>query len=147
LLDGQQINVNTTLIPTLLFEKGCLFENLDDPTAIDYDFFLRAGILYNTKFHLISEQILKYRIHTNQLSHKNITKTLSFLKIVKNNLLSSIDDSQRNQYLTALEEYNKSKPITKKSMEFGLKFMTEKLPDSLTDRLIIFYLNKLRRTR
>ena len=40
LLDGQQINVNTTLIPAFLFKKGCYFEFLEDPIAIDYDFFL-----------------------------------------------------------------------------------------------------------
>ena len=31
LLDGQQINVNTSLIPSILFEKCSNDENLDDP--------------------------------------------------------------------------------------------------------------------
>ena len=39
LLDGQQINLNTTLIPKEIFEQGCLFRQLDDPIAPDYDFF------------------------------------------------------------------------------------------------------------
>ena len=42
LLDGQQINVNTTLIPTNLLEK-CTIRKLDDPVAIDYDFFLQCN--------------------------------------------------------------------------------------------------------
>ncbi|MCH9030151.1 MAG: hypothetical protein IH819_11200, partial [Bacteroidetes bacterium] len=68
LLDSQQINVNTTLIPSYLFEKGCLIQELEDPVAIDYDLFLRAGILYNFNFHLIPKPLIKYRIHTKQLS-------------------------------------------------------------------------------
>jgi len=46
LLDGQQINVNTTLIPSSLFEK-CSIKELDDPVAIDYDFFLCSALSQN----------------------------------------------------------------------------------------------------
>ena len=63
LLDGQKINVNTTLIPTCLFRKGCVFEQLENPVPIDYDFFLRAGIFYDVKFHLIEDILLEYRTH------------------------------------------------------------------------------------
>ena len=44
LLDGQQINVNTTLIPTHLFER-CKIRKLDDPVAIDYDFFAHKNYI------------------------------------------------------------------------------------------------------
>ena len=52
LLDRQLINVNTTLIPSSLFEK-CSIRELDDPVAIDYDFFLNAALLFNIKFHFL----------------------------------------------------------------------------------------------
>jgi len=77
LLDGQLINVNTTLIPCSLFERGCRILELKDPVAIDYDFFLRAGILYDTKFYLISKNLIKYRVHSEQLSHKKISHSLN----------------------------------------------------------------------
>ena len=147
LLDGQQINVNTTLIPSLLFEKGCLMKDHEDPVVVDYDFFLRAGILFGIRFHLVPESLLKYRIHTNQLSHKNISKTLSYLSEIKNHVLSELDESKKEQYLSALKEYDKKKPLGKKTMELGLKLATNTLPDWLTDRLLVFYLNKIRRTR
>ncbi len=147
LLDGQQINVNTTLIPSSLFEKGCLMKDHEDPVVVDYDFFLRAGILFGTRFHLVPESLLKYRIHTNQLSHKNISKTLSYLSEIKNQVLSQLDESKKEQYLSALKEYDKKKPLAKKTMELGLKLATNTLPDWLTDRLLVFYLNKIRRTR
>jgi len=147
LLDNQQINVNTTLIPSSLFEKGCLFKNHEDPVVPDYDFLLRAGILYNAHFHLIEKNLVKYRIHSNQISHKNIAKTLDYLSEVKNQILSQLDETKRNQYIRALEEYNRKKPISKKTMELGLKILVSALPEKATDRLIIFYLNKIRRGR
>jgi len=146
LLDGQQINVNTTLIPTSLFRKDCIFRNLEDPVTVDYDFFLRAGILYGTNFHLIPKSLLKYRIHSNQLSHKNIGKTLSHLSKVKKDILSKIDQSQQDQYIYALTQYNKKKPLSKKTMELGLKATTT-LPTWVSDRLLTLYLNKIRRRR
>jgi len=147
LLDGQQINVNTTLIPSSLFEKGCLMKEYEDPVVVDYDFFLRAGILFNTKFHLISKSLLKYRIHSDQLSHKGISNTLSFLKTVKNNVLSDLVDTKKEEYLTALQEYQKNKSISKRTMEFGLKLAGKTLPNQINDRLLLFYLNKIRRNR
>lgn len=147
LLDGQQINVNTTLIPTSIFEKGCLMQELKDPVAVDYDFFLRAGILYKIHFHLIPQYLLKYRIHSSQMSHNNIADSLSYLSEVRNQILSKVENSKREQYNTAIKEYNKKKPLTKKTMKFGLKLATSSLPNWVTDRLLVLYLNKIRRTR
>ncbi len=147
LLDGQQINVNTTLIPTSLFERGCLIRQLEDPVAIDYDFFLRAGMLYDTRFHHIPLPLLKYRIHENQLSHKNISKSLSYVSKIKNNVLSMLQDSKKDQYLIALREYNKQKSLQKKIMDLGLKIITRALPNWVADHLLVFYLNNIRRTR
>jgi len=147
LLDGQQINVNTTLIPTSLFKKGCVIRELEDPVAVDYDFFLRAGILYDVNFHLIEKSLLKYRINRNQLSHKNISKTLDYLKDIRNEIILQLSETKRQEYLRSLEEYNKKKPISKKTMEFGLKLLVNTLPDKASDKFIVFYLNKIRRSR
>ena len=147
LLDGQQINVNTILVPKLLFKKGCLFQDLENPVVVDYDFFLRAGILYHAKFFLISKNLISYRINKNQLSHKKITKTLSNLSEVRKEILSQLDKSEQTKYQDALENYAKTKPITKKVMELGLKISANTLPDWLTDRILVFYLNNLRRAR
>jgi len=147
LLDGQQININTTLIPSSLFERGCLFQELENYVAVDYDFFLRASILYNTNFQLIPKSLLKYRIHTNQLSRKGISKTLSYLSDIRIQILSLLDDSKRNQYLEALQEYKRKKSIPKKTMELGLKIANNALPNWVTDPLLVFYLNNIRRFR
>jgi len=145
LLDGQQINVNTTLIPSYLFEKNKI-RDLENPTAIDYSFFLRSALLHNIKFHLLPKSLIKYRIHSDQLSHKNIAKTLNYIYEIKNNLLLELDESTRMRYILGLKQYQKSKPIKKKMMEFGLKLTSSTLP-WLSDRIIIFYLNKIRQNR
>jgi|TARA_B110000014_G_scaffold236207_1_gene201298 glycosyltransferase involved in cell wall biosynthesis len=145
LLDGQQINVNTTLIPSELFNK-CRFRDLEDPTAIDYDFFINCALLHEVKFHLISKPLIKYRIHSNQFSHKNISKTLEFIQEIKNDLLEKIDDTQRQKYISELNQYQKSKPRKRKTMEFGAKLLSS-TPTWASDRVLTFYLNKIRRSR
>ena len=147
LLDGQQINVNTTLIPTSLFSKGCRFQELEDMVTIDYDFFLRAGILFDTKFHLISSNLVKYRIHNEQTSHQNILQSLSYLSKIRNDVLSKLNNSTREKYLYALSEFKKKKPLAKKTLELGFKLAQTTLPEEITDKLVVFYLNKIRSSR
>ena len=145
LLDGQLINVNTTLIPSCLFEKNSI-RNLNDSVAIDYDFFLRSALLYDAKFHLITKPLIKYRIHSNQLSHKNILKTMDYVSKIKNETLMQLDDSIRTEYVHELEKYQKLKPAKQKTMELGMKILSS-APSWASDRILIFYLNKIRQNR
>ena len=147
LLDDQHINVNTCIIPTSIFENNCTFQDLKDPVMIDYDFFLRAGILYDYNFQLVPKSLLKYRIHTSQLSHKDISKTLSSREEVRNTILSGLTKTKKDQYLLALKEFKKKKPLHKKTMDIGLKIAMNTLPTWVTDRILVFYLNNLRRGR
>jgi len=145
LLDRQLINVNTTLIPSSLFEK-CSIRNLDDPVAIDYDLFLHAALLFNTKFHLIQKSLIKYRIHTKQLSHKNILKTLEYISQIKDEILQHLDDSSKNRYKSELKQYQQTKSTKIKTMDLGMKLLST-LPSFVSDRMILFYLNKIRQSR
>jgi glycosyltransferase involved in cell wall biosynthesis len=145
LLDGQQINVNTTLIPSSLFEK-CRIRELEDPVAIDYDFFLNSALLCNMKFYLITKSLVKYRIHTSQLSHKNISKTLDYIYEIKNEVLNQIDISTREKYAKSLQQYQKTKPVKQKTLEFGMKLLSS-TPSWVSDRILTFYLNNIRQGR
>ncbi len=147
LLDGQQINVNTSLIPSWIFEKGCMFNEFVDPVGIDYDFFCRAGILHDIGFYLISQRLLKYRIHGNQFSHKKISNSLSYLDKIREDIFSQLDESKQNSYHSALDQYKKHKSISKKTLEIGLKFIQKTFPEGITDKILIYYLNKIRRSR
>jgi len=145
LLDGQLINVNTALIPSSLFQKNSI-RDLADHVAIDYDFFLRSALLHDTKFHLISKPLIKYRIHSNQLSHKNILKTIDYISKIKNEILMQLDDSMRIKYIDELEKYQKTKPIKQKTLKFGMKILSS-MPSLVSDGILIFYLNKIRKNR
>jgi len=145
LLDGQQINVNTALISTSLFEK-CSMRELDDPIAIDYDFFLHAALLYNINFHLIQKSLVMYRIHSKQLSHTNISKTLDYISKIKNEILQGLDKSFIDRYTHELKQYQKTKPVKRKAMELGVKLLTS-APACVSNGILIFYLNKIRQGR
>lgn len=145
LLDGQQINVNTALIPSYVLVKEKI-KILKDPVAIDYDFFLRCALFNNFNFHLIQKPLIKYRIHSEQLSHKHILETLSYISEIKNEILLQIDNPLRSKYILKLEQYKKEKTIKKKTMEFGLKLLSS-TPDWVSDKILIFYLNKIRQNR
>ena len=146
LLDAQQINVNTVLIHTSLFNQGCIMRSLDDTAAIDYDFFLRSAILYDIKFHLVEKNLLKYRIHKNQTSHKHILKSLQYLEKIKKDILSELDEKTQDKYYSSLKKYSENKKLEKKFMEIGLQIL-KLLPESLSEQLLIFYLNKIRSRR
>ena len=145
LLYGQQINVNTALIPSILFQKPGV-RNLDESVAIDYDFFLNSAIFHDVKFHLIPQPLVKYRIHSAQLSHKNISKTLDFISDLKDELLMKLDESLRVKYNYELEEYKKTQPKRTKTLEFGMKLLSS-APSWASDRILTLYLNKIRHNR
>jgi len=146
LLDGQQINVNTTLIPSTLFSTIAMNSDID-PILIDYEFFLKVGLLHKIKFYLIEKPLIKFRVHENQLSHKNIVKSLENLQYVRDSILSKLDEDKKIRYLEALEIFNKNKPLSQKSMESGLKLISSILPSTATDKFLVFYLNKIRSSR
>ncbi len=124
-----------------------MFRNLDDPVAIDYDFFLRAALLYNTSFKLLEESLVKYRIHPKQLSHKNISNTLGYLNKVRCDILACLEPSEKKEYLEKLNEYNKKQPFSKKIKNYSLKTVTNYFPNPISDNLLTFYLNKIRTSR
>jgi len=130
-----------------MFSNGLRMRNLDDPVLIDYDFFLRIGLLRWTRFYLIEKPMIKYRVHQNQLSHQKITSSLKNLEIVKEKILSELSEEKQNQYRKSLKNFRKKKPIFKKSMESGLKLISAILPDNTTDKILVFYLNKIRSSR
>ena len=113
----------------------------------DYDFFLRAGILHQAKFHLIEKNLIKYRLNKNQLSHIDISKTISYLDKVRDSILSELDSDKKQEYDLALTQYKKSKPLSHKTMETGLNFFTKIFPAPITDSILRFYLNKIRTHR
>jgi glycosyltransferase involved in cell wall biosynthesis len=147
LLDGQQINVNTTLFPKSIFKNSFRMNPSLDPVLVDYDLFLRCGLLNKSKFYLIEKPLIKFRIHGNQLSHNKIVNTLKNLEFTKNQILNELDLKTKNDYIEKLKQYKKTKPFSRRSLESGLKLISSILPQSTTDKILVFYLNKIRSSR
>jgi len=70
-----------------------------------------------------------------------------YLAEIKNQILSQLNNSERTKYLKALEKFKKTKSLSKKTLEFGLRAMSGTMPEWVTDRLLVFYLNSIRRNR
>jgi len=147
LLDGQQINVNTSLVSKSIFENGLRMNTLIDPVLVDYDFFLRSGLFYKTKFYLIEKSLIKFRVHQSQLSHQKILKSLENLKKIRDKIISELETSEKKSYVLSMKTFAKNKPYSKKTMELGLQLISNFLPNSATDKILIFYLNNIRKRR
>ncbi len=153
LLDGQQINVNTSLIPGKFFGKGCGGSSIissrrpDDPVSVDYALFLEAGLIGQMSFYLIDRPLLKYRVHSQQLSRQHVFGSLLRTEQVRRDVLQRLIPEERLRYADALKRFRREKPVSKKLMSSGLEFLSRVLPAGQIDRLLVFYLNNIRRSR
>ena len=59
----------------------------------------------------------------------------------------NIDVIDWDKLVDDIKKYQDNKKIGKKIMNLGLKITSELLPGSISDRLLIFYLNKIRSER
>ena len=95
----------------------------------------------------MEKSLLKYRVHKSQISHKKIIQSLKFIHKIKEDILYTLDERTRTKYEIALKQYSKNKTIRTKSMEFGLMAITKLFPESVTDQMLVFYLNQIRSKR
>ena len=147
LLYEQQINVNTSLIPASLFNQGCQFHNLEYMALIDYDFFLRSALTYKVNFHLISKSLLSYRIHSDQLSKKEIISSLKCRKKLQDSILSLCNPSLNLRLNSKLIKFKNQQPMSKKFKKSILHLLTYHFPEKASEYIILWYLNKVRTSR
>ena len=65
---------------------------------------------------------------------------------IKNEILQQVDELLKDRYTHELKQYQKTKPTKQKTMEFGMKLLSS-VPSWASDRILIFYLNKIRQNR
>lgn len=147
LLDGQRVNINTALFPHFLFRAGCMFRQLDYTAAIDYDFLLRAGMIFGARFYLVEESLLRYRVHAKQESHRDIIGSLRYMEGTKSEILDMLDDGLKARYRTALERLSSEKAPATKAMEAGLGVIQRLGSSGVSDRVLRFYLDRIRSSR
>ena len=66
--------------------------------------------------------------------------------VIKKQVLEKLDTPLRSKYTQELKQYQKTKPVAKKSLELGMKIISS-TPSWASDRLLTFYLNKIREKR
>jgi len=147
LLDGQRVNINTALFPHSLFRAGCMFRQLDYTAAIDYDFLLRAGMLFGARFYLVEEGLLRYRVHEKQESHRDIVGSLRYIEGLRSEILDMLDGDLKARYRTALERLSSEKAPTTKAMEAGLSAIRRFGSSGVSDMILRFYLDRIRSSR
>ena len=69
------------------------------------------------------------------------------LNEIKSEIMSKLESNMRKKLESSLQEYQKNKTLSKKSLNLGLKLFSNILPDSVVDKLLVLYLNKIRRSR
>ena len=138
LLDHYFGNAGTSLLHKSIFENFGMFDETIGFQE-DYEFWLRLCLQNGFEFYLISKSLMKYRIHENQLTHKNIKKAMENAKIVRNIVLDKLDSDLKMKYVEALKQYQKSQPINKRILSSSSKIMFKILPNSILNKLINFY--------
>ena len=71
---------------------------------------------------------------------------MDYVEKIKNDLILQLDDSLQKKYLNELQLYQKTKTTKRKTMELGMKLISS-TPSYVSDRILTFYLNKLRQNR
>lgn len=145
LLDGQQVNINTSLIPAGLARRRGI-RDLADPVAADYDFFLGACLHEGTRFFLVRKPLVGYRIHGGQLSRRGIARTLSSVRGVRDERLREVGGAARGRYEEALRRYRRGKPPARRALEAGRGILS-RLPGRISDPVLAYYLDRVRTTR
>ena len=141
-------NINTSLIPASAFEK-CGYFDETFRIAADYEFWLRLGLQYEFRFHLVPKNLMKYRLHINQatkVQKKIIAPEIVRIKKIALNRLNKI---QRTKYLNALEEYQKrkKKTISQKIKRKIDSLVSKTLPDSSAKKVSKIYRKAVRKNQ
>ena len=143
LLDHFYGNGTTSLIHKSMFEMYGLF---DEKIGFqeDYEFWLRCCLLYGCRLHLIPQNLAKYRVHNEQLTHTKVDETLSHANYVRSFVLNKLAKNKKSEYETALKKYYKQKPLGIKIRRRIRDVMFSVLPKKVYDRIIQMYMKRKR---
>ena len=73
--------------------------------------------------------------------------SLEILKIIQIDILSKLEEKEKIRYQKAFQKYVKRKPLKQKTLQVGLKLLKNYFPENISNQLLVFYLNHIRRRR
>ena len=141
LLDHFYGNGTTSIIHKSIFEK-CGFFDESLGYKDDYEFWLRCCILFNYKLHLLPENLAQYRIHEEQLTKVRYDDALEKIEHIKSLILNQLSPDLKSQYLSALKQYQKQKPLKTRIQKSSRDIIFKILPKIASKKILEIYLNK-----
>jgi len=131
LLDGFDVNPNTSLIHKEVFDKYGLF-NEDFEIVGDYEICLRLCLLHDFRLHLITKKLLKYRKHKGSVSNNYLS--LNQINKVQKFILGQLDEEKLLKYEIALKKYQNF-TLETKLLRFAYRSILQYLPIPLFNKL------------
>lgn len=141
LLDHYYGNGTTSIMHKSIFDKCGMFDETLGYKD-DYEFWLRCCLLYNYELYLVNENLAQYRIHDSQLTKKRYDDALEKIDFIKTQIINQLSKDLKINYLNALENYKKQKPLKIKLKQKIRDFMFKIFPKSMTNKVLGIYLNK-----
>jgi len=139
LLDHFYGNGTTSIMHKSIFEK-CGFFDESLKFKDDYEFWLRCCLLFNFKLHLIPENLAQYRIHSNQLTKIRYNDAIEKIDQIKSIIFQKLSQELKNEYVSALNQYQKNKPLKTRLRKFSRNKILKILPKTISKKILESYL-------
>ena len=107
----------------------------------DYEFWLRCCLLFNVQLFFVSDTLAQYRIHTSQLTQKNLTQNISHANIIRNMILEKLEANIKLKYIDALNKFQKQKPLKTKIRRKLRDIMFKTMSKTTSEKILRMYLN------
>jgi glycosyltransferase involved in cell wall biosynthesis len=137
LLDHMIGHHGSSLIHRSTFEEYGLFDE-SIPNEVDSELWLRYCILHNCRLKLVPKTIVKYRIHSTQLTITTRKKHLALANQIRNSILEKLDSKDQLMYEKLLLKYKKNRPLILRICYFIQDKIVFKFPSPIVTRIKIF---------
>jgi glycosyltransferase involved in cell wall biosynthesis len=130
---------STWLIHKSVIDHCGLFD--EETEHDDYEYHLRACLLFDCRFPLVEKKIIQYRFHSRQFTWQVMRKYKDQDEVAMK-ILNRLDPDQKNKYVAALNEFRASRSLFEKVAYF-FRPVLKYLPIRLEIGMRVLYL-KLR---
>jgi len=127
----------TSLIHRSTFEEYGMYDESIEISE-DYELWLRYCLLHRCRLHLVPKTIVKYRIHSAQITSISPKKMLEISKQIINSTLEKLNPKDRRLYEKSLLRYKKNRPLMLKLWHFTKNNIILNLPSPISIRIMFF---------
>jgi len=127
----------TTLIHRSTIDAYGMYDE-STKTQDDYELWLRYCILHSCRLYLIPKKMVKYRIHSNQVTSRSMKKMEEETNQIIKSTLEKLNSKDRLLYEKSLLRYKKNKPLMRKLWFFIRNKIILNLPSPISNRIYLF---------